>query len=139
MTKKLFDQTESRYRAPPKVIVVDENVPPVGVSKHKSFGRVPSYIVRREADKAEQQRADAEKVRLAAIPAGFRYMLEDERQSTLVDLELRRRNVMDELKRLPLAMSTLAQRKEKIRVELVLMDLDKTIEKLSVKNVLIQL
>lgn len=132
----LSSETKSRYRAPPKVLV-----PVVEGSAifhpGRSFGKVPRYLKRMEEVRVEKENLAADKARRATIPEGFRYMSVDERETLLNDLESQRNDAMNKLKGLPLRIETLGQRRTKLELDLKLMNLDKTIEKMhGLKNVL---
>ena len=112
---------------------------PKNIDKHAQFGKVPTYLVKME--EANQRRAAEaeERVRQARIPAGCRYMEEVEKQSAVEELQASRRVVLDAIKKLPLSIETLGQRRRKIELDMKLTEIEQTLEKLSLKSVLIQI
>jgi hypothetical protein len=80
-----------------------------------------------------------ERDRQAAIPVGYRYMTSEEKECSSLDLQGSRREVLDELKRMPLNVTTLSQRRRKIELEVKLSEIERTLEKLAHRNVLISI
>lgn len=76
---------------------IKKNVAPVEVPTvpHKSYGKVPKYIDKfnKQRDEARQQQLLAEEN--AKLPPGTRLMPEDERQATLIDLNLAKKATND--------------------------------------------
>ena len=89
----------------------------------------------KERERKEQEEA----VRQASIPAGCREMTEQERIETVDDAQKKRRVILEQLKRLPLRIETLGQRKHKIQLEHDLTEIERTLDKLGQKTVLIKL
>lgn len=109
------------------------------VQKHSSYGKVPGYMKRMQQTKDEEARKSEEKARMAMIPSGCREMTEDERLDTIEEAKRKRGETLDELKRLPLRIETLGQRRRKIELEHTLTEVERTLDKLSHKTVLIKL
>ena len=130
MRKNLFDQTKSRYKSTVSRSFSQETKENEVVRHHSSFGKVPEYILRRASLELVTAELEKERVEKAEIPEGYRYMSLEEISSSISELELKRSIELDKLKRLPLLIETLSQRKTKLSIELILMDIDKSIEKL---------
>jgi hypothetical protein len=109
------------------------------VQKHSSYGKVPGYMKRMQQTKEDEARKNEEKARMAMIPSGCREMTEDERLDTIEEAKRKRGETLDELKRLPLRIETLGQRRRKIELEHTLTEVERTLDKLSHKTVLIKL
>jgi hypothetical protein len=111
------------------------NVP----DKHAEYGKVPEYLTRMANEKQQKKEADAERVRLSKMPEGCRHMTEEEKERATSELQISRREVLEQMKRLPLRIETLGQRRRKIELELKLNEIERTLEKLSVKTVFIRI
>ena len=139
LKSKLFKEVPSRWQQAPVVAGKenDSSTPPE-FDKHAEFGKVPSYLIKMEADKKSQLADLAEKERQSRIPPGCRYMTEEERLQSIQEVQESRREVLDSIKRLPLSIETLGQRKRKIELDMKMCEIDRTLEKLSYKSVLIR-
>ena len=105
---------------------------------HSDFGKVPAYIKQFEADKIEEARRKQDKDEASKIPKGCRYMSNEERLLALEDVRKNRSVLIDEMKSMPLTLTTLKQRRRKIEIDLKLCELDKLFGKLEKNCVLIK-
>jgi hypothetical protein len=140
LRSNLLDNVASRYRTPS--VSKKENLKdPSATSmvKHCNFGRVPEYLNRMHEAKARAAEDEADRVRKSMIPEGCREMTEQERLETIEEGQKKRKQILDELKRLPLRIETLGQRKQKIQLEHELTEIERTLDRLSQKTVLIKL
>jgi hypothetical protein len=82
------------------------------------FGRVPEYIVERQRER-EEARARAEAAAKLAMetPPGMKLMPDEERRATLEALEATQVRLNTELQRLPIVITSYAQRKRKSDLE----------------------
>ena len=106
---------------------------------HKNFGKIPGYInkYKYEADeRAERLRRMEEE---SKIPPGTRLMGDEERLSTLADLETTKREIQNMLERLPRAQRTQAGERRKKEMEEKLMRIERAIETFTKKTVYIAL
>ena len=74
--------------------------------KSKNYGKVPRYIDKfnKERQEAKHQREiDAE---MAKLPPGTRLLPEDERLSTLKDLQAAKKATNDQIEKLPISMKS---------------------------------
>jgi hypothetical protein len=136
----LLSGVESRYRNPS--VTKKENVKNLdtpSIVKHTSFGKVPEYLTRMHEAKEQETLREAERVRQSAIPAGCREMTEEERLETIEEAQKKRKMILEQLKRLPLRIETLGQRRNKIQLEHDLTEIERSLDKLSQKTVLIKL
>jgi hypothetical protein len=140
LKSKLSETVVSRFRNTPAQS--KENVPATdetNMKKHASFGRIPGYLTRMRVEKDLQEEAEAEEHRKSSIPEGCREMTEEERLSTIEEAQRKRSVILEDLKRLPLRIETLGQRRRKIELEHDLTELETTLDKLCQKTVLIRL
>ena len=130
-----YDKPRSLSRPP---ILADNHQTVKPTNLHSDFGRVPDYIKRFEADKAEEEKRRLELTEASKIPKGCRYMSDEERKSSLEDVRKSRTVLLEELKSMPLNLTTLRQRRRKIEIDLKLSELDKLASKLEKNCVLIK-
>ncbi len=136
---KLSEATMSRYKnvpAPSKEN--DDSKANQSLDKHASYGKIPGYLIKMRENKQSEHAQEEEERRLASIPEGCREMTEDERQATVEEARQKRSEILDAIKRLPLRIETLGQRKRKIQLEHDLTEIERTLDKLSHKTVLIR-
>lgn len=105
---------------------------------HSDFGKVPAYIKQFEAEKIEEAKRKQEKAEASKIPKGCRYMSNEERLLALDDVRKNRSSLLEEMKSMPLTLTTLKQRRRKIEIDLKLCELDKLFGKLEKNCVLIK-
>ena len=108
------------------------------LKKHAEFGKIPEYLSRMAEEKKQKGEEEAERVRKSKMPEGCRHMSEEEKEKAISDLQSSRREVLDQMKNLPLRIETLGQRRRKLELELKLGEIEKTLEKLSEKIVYIR-
>lgn len=90
------------------------------------------------AEKEEKKEKEAERARQAKIPEGCRCMTEEEKTKTMGDLQSSRRELLEQIKRLPLRIETLGQRRRKLELEVKLGEVESTLEKFNSKTVYIR-
>ena len=130
-----YDKPRSSSR-PPNLVDVESSCKPKNA--HADYGKVPEYIKRFEADKLEEEKRRMEIAEASKVPKGCRYMSDEERKSSLDDVRRSRTCLLDELKSMPLNLTTLKQRRRKIEIDLKLCELDKLLTKLEKNCVLIK-
>ncbi len=96
---------------------------------------MPKYI-----DKFNKQREEARKQQLLAeenakLPPGTRLMPEDERQATLIDLNLAKKATNDQLERLPITVKSMRMAEHRKELEEKLTRLERAIDTFSKKKV----
>lgn len=134
----LFQEVPSRFRQVFEGSKENNEPSASSTERHAEFGRVPSYLIKMREEKEQRAEEEKERIRLSRIPPGCRYMSEEERLRAIEDVQANRREILDTLKKLPLAIETLGQRRRKIELELKLLETDKTLSKLNLKNVCIR-
>lgn len=95
--------------------------------QHANFGRVPTYLLKRQAEilQAEAQRAELAE---SGCPPGMVRMDDAERIRTLTALKQSAEDTHNDLRKLPLTISSMAQRKRKDDLEKQLEEQEAAIE-----------
>eukprot|EP00747_Dinoflagellata_sp_TGD_P082164 gnl/TRDRNA2_/TRDRNA2_161589_c3_seq2.p1 gnl/TRDRNA2_/TRDRNA2_161589_c3~~gnl/TRDRNA2_/TRDRNA2_161589_c3_seq2.p1 ORF type:complete len:386 (-),score=83.01 gnl/TRDRNA2_/TRDRNA2_161589_c3_seq2:142-1248(-) len=86
---------------------IGETPPPVD---NKNFGKVPSYLRKRQEEAAEERRRAA-RTPSPQPPPGFRKVADDEKQATLNTLRLRKAEIEKAQRNLPFKIETPGQKK----------------------------
>jgi hypothetical protein len=110
----------------------DRMTPPrkeVEVRRHKDFGKVPEYLLKRNAEMAMSKLVEeGEARRRVELRPGMRLLPEAERMETLRVLRETQAEVLKALSALPLALTTLRQNQRMVAIEAKLTELDKSIK-----------
>ena len=141
MRQSLLEKTISRYNKenssqPPRIRESEGFVE--AQTLHSNFGKVPAYIEEFRVQKQEALRKQKEFEDASKIPQGCRFMTTEERLSSLEDVRRSRTHLLEEVKTMPLSLTTLKQRRRKIEIDLKLTELDKLALKLEKNFVLIK-
>jgi len=107
-------------------------------STHKNFGKVPEYLQKYKTEsegKKEQEKKTAEE---AKYPKGTRLLSEEERVSTLSQLQDTRKDLVNMLEKFPITMKTMSIQKKKEELEKKLGDIEEAIKTFSRKQVFIK-
>ncbi|KAF4659099.1 hypothetical protein FOL47_007719 [Perkinsus chesapeaki] len=107
--------------------------PNEGPKMHKSFGKVPEYITRRE--RARLQALLDEQKRLEEAPPGYRYMAEDEQKDILEHLKSRKASLEKEYSALPLRIELRRQQERQKSIEASIEEVEAAIKKFSESEV----
>ena len=109
-------------------------------ARHKSFGKVPDYLVEKRAKEQEAKRKVEEEKRTPKIhcPPGHRIMLDDERLETIALLEKSKTEVDQDINKLPLRIETDGQRRRQAALNKRLADIEQALKFLSKQNVLVK-
>ena len=108
--------------------------------RHKSFGKVPEYLVEKRTREMEAKRKIEEEKRTPKIhcPPGHRILPEDERIETIALLENRKKEVDLQIQKLPLRIETDGQRRRQAELNKRLADIEQALKFLSKQNVLVK-
>lgn len=108
------------------------------LEKHKSYGKVPQYLEKiKEEMKSTEERRQEERAK-ARMPPGTRLMTEDERISTLEELQRQKREISDMLFSIPLSCKTEALKNRKRELEAKLIEIERAVTTFSRKVVYIK-
>ena len=97
---------------------------------HKDFGKMPEYLEKRKQEIKEAKEMEILKQREKKLPSGYKILSEEERQERLNNLKNQKRELEEELFKLPIARLSMKQKKTKETLEKSLFDIEEKIYKL---------
>ncbi|TNV72296.1 hypothetical protein FGO68_gene327 [Halteria grandinella] len=108
------------------------------ILKHKSFGKVPTYIEKFKVEmQMTKEKKDEDRAK-ARMPPGTRLMTEDERIHTLEELQRQKCEISTLLFSIPLSCKTEALKLRKRDLEIKLVEIDRAVTTFSRKIVYIK-
>ena len=78
---------------------------------HKDYGKMPEYLEKRKLEIKEAKELEILKQREKKLPSGYKILSEDERQSRLSSLKNQKKELEEELFKLPIARLSMKQKK----------------------------
>ena len=106
--------------------------------KHKNFGKVPSYIKRYELERELKKEEIRKQKEAEKLPKGTKLLSEEERISTLNGLINSKKELINQLEKMPITTRTLSIQNKKDELLHKLEELEKGIEMFSKNKVYIQ-
>ena len=97
---------------------------------HKDFGKMPEYLEKRKQELKEQKEMEIIKEKERKLPRGCKILSEEERKERLNNLNEKKRNLEEELYKLPIARLSEKQKKTKSEIEKSLYEIDEQIYRL---------
>ena len=97
---------------------------------HKDFGKMPEYLEKRKQEIKEAKELEIIKQKEKKLPSGYKILTEEERQERLNNLKNQKRELEEELFKLPIARLSMKQKKTKETLEKSLFDIEDKIYKL---------
>ena len=97
---------------------------------HKDFGKMPEYLEKRKQEIKEAKEMEMLKQKGKNLPSGYKILSEEERQERLNNLKNQKRELEEELYKLPIARLSMKQKKAKESIEKTLFDIEDKIYKL---------
>ena len=97
---------------------------------HKDFGKMPEYLEKRKKEIKEQKELEIKEQKEKKLPMGYKILSEEERKERLKNLNDEKRNLEEELYKLPIARLSEKQKKAKSEIEKQLYEIDEKIYKL---------
>ena len=97
---------------------------------HKDFGKMPEYLEKRKQEIKEAKELEILKEKEKKLPSGYKILSEEERQKRLNNLKNQKRELEEELYKLPIARLSMKQKKTKETIEKSLFDIEEKIYKL---------
>ena len=97
---------------------------------HKDFGKMPEYLEKRKQELKEQKEMEIIKEKERKLPRGCKILSEEERKKRLNNLNEKKRNLEEELYKLPIARLSEKQKKTKSEIEKSLYEIDEQIYRL---------
>ena len=122
-----------------KILLKHKNNEEISNLKHKNFGKVPNYIKRYELEREIKKEEIKRQKELKKIPKGMKLLSEEERLSTLNGLILNKKELINQLEKMPITTRTLAVQNKKEELSQKLDEIEKAIEMFSKKQVFIHL
>ena len=98
---------------------------------HKDYGKLPEYLEKRKKELQEQKEVEIMKEKEKNIPSGYKILTNEERQIRLNDLNKEKKELEDNINKLPIARLSRQQQEMKQNIEKALDEIDKKINKLS--------
>lgn len=105
---------------------------------HKNYGKTPKYIVERKIENEIKKEIIKKRKEQAKYPKGTRLLSEEERVATLNGLIESKKEVINELEKLPITMRTMAAKNRKDELERKLDEIEEAIKMFSRKQVFIK-
>ena len=97
---------------------------------HKDYGKMPEYLEKRKQELKEQKEMEIKKQKERNLPNGYKILSEEERQKRLNNLNEEKRNLEQELYKLPIARLSAKQQQAKSNIEKSLDEIEEKIYKL---------
>ena len=97
---------------------------------HKDFGKMPEYLEKRKKEIKEQKELEIKEQKEKKLPMGYKILSEEERKKRLKNLNDEKRDLEEELYKLPIARLSQKQKKAKSEIEKQLFEIDEKIYKL---------
>ena len=97
---------------------------------HKDFGKMPEYLEKRKKELKEQKELEIKEQKEKKLPMGYKILSEEERKERLKNLNDEKRNLEEELYKLPIARLSEKQKKAKSEIEKQLYEIEEKIYKL---------
>ena len=97
---------------------------------HKDFGKMPEYLEKRKKEIKEQKELEIKEQKEKKLPMGYKILSEEERKKRLKNLNDEKRDLEEELYKLPIARLSEKQKKAKSDIEKQLYEIDEKIYKL---------
>ena len=122
-----------------KIPLKHKNNEEINNLKHKNYGKVPNYIKRYELEREIKKEEIKKQKELKKIPKGMKLLSEEERLSTLNGLILNKKELINQLEKMPITTRTLAVQNKKEELSQKINEIEKAIEMFSKKQVFIHL
>jgi uncharacterized protein YeaC (DUF1315 family) len=137
--KKNFIKENRKIINDNKIPLKHKNNEEINNLKHKNFGKVPNYIKRYELERELKKEEIKRQKELKKIPKGMKLLSEEERLSTLNGLILNKKELINQLEKMPITTRTLAVQNKKEELSQKINEIEKAIEMFSKKQVFIHL
>jgi uncharacterized protein YeaC (DUF1315 family) len=142
----LLPKIEKNYIKENKKLVIENKVPlkhkmveDNNNVKHKNYGKVPSYIKRYELEREIKKEGIKRQKEAEKIPKGTKLLTEEERINTLNGLLYNKKELINQLEKMPITTRTIAMQNKKDELNQKLDEIEKAIEMFSKKQVFIKI
>jgi len=92
----------------------------------KDYGKVPQYMIQMKMENEAKEREAMEEAERAKIPKGMRKMTEEERTETMQILECNKKQIMEQIKNLPLVIETPSMIRHQSQLNQQMNEIEKT-------------
>ena len=116
-----------------------KNIDVINNLKHKNYGKVPSYIKRYELERELKKEEIKKQKEAEKIPKGTKLLSEEERTNTLNSLINNKKELINQLEKMPITKRTLATQNKKDEIYKQLEEIEKGIEMFSKNQVYIKI
>ena len=147
-TKVLLPKIQKNYIRENRQLVINNKIPIkhkqpeeplIKTNKHKDYGKVPSYIKKYELEREIKNEEIKRKEEALKYPKGTKLLSEEERLSTLNGLIQNKKDLTNQLEKMPITTRTNAVRIRKEEIIKKLEELEKAIDMFSRKQVFIKI
>jgi hypothetical protein len=139
--KKYLYENKYNYNNYSNSIKNDNNLisPGNNLFLHKDYGRIPAYLLRRKEELKSYKEDKIRREKERRLPKGTRFLDENERKSRMIELSNLKRDLEDELFKLPIARLSYKQIERKGEIEKALDTIDEEMNRLSYKDVIVKI
>ena len=146
--KVVFPKIQKNYIRENRRLVIDSKVPIkhklteeplIKTNKHKDFGKVPSYIKKYELEREIKNEELKRQEEAAKYPKGTKLLSEEERLNTLNGLIINKKELTNQLEKMPITTRTNAVRIRKEEIIKKLEEIEKAIDMFSRKQVFVKI
>ena len=146
--KVVLPKIQKNYIRENRRLVIDNKVPIkhkqveepiIKTNKHKDFGKVPSYIKKYELEREKKNEEIKRREEASKYPKGTKLLTEEERLNTLNGLIRNKKELTNQLEKMPITTRTNSVRIKKEELIKKLEELEKAIDMFSRKQVFIKI
>ena len=146
--KVVLPKIQKNYIRENRRLVIDNKVPIkhkqveepiIKTNKHKDFGKVPSYIKKYELEREKKNEEIKRREEASKYPKGTKLLTEEERLNTLNGLIRNKKELTNQLEKMPITTRTNSVRIKKEELIKKLEELEKAIDMFSIKQVFIKI
>ena len=146
--KVVLPKIQKNYIRENRRLVIDNKVPVkhkqveepiIKTNKHKDFGKVPSYIKKYELEREKKNEEIKRREEASKYPKGTKLLTEEERLNTLNGLIRNKKELTNQLEKMPITTRTNSVRIKKEELIKKLEELEKAIDMFSRKQVFIKI
>ena len=147
--KKVFlPKIQKNYIRENRQLIIDNKIPIkrkqseeplIKPKKHKDYGKIPSYIKKYELEREVKKEEIKRKEEALKYPKGTKLLSEEERLSTLNGLIQNKKDLTNQLEKMPITTRTNAVRIRKEEIIKKLDELEKAIDMFSKKQVFVKI
>jgi len=146
--KVVLPKIQKNYIRENRRLVIDNKVPIkhkqveepiIKTNKHKDFGKIPSYIKKYELEREKKNEEIKKREEASKYPKGTKLLTEEERLNTLNGLIRNKKELTNQLEKMPITTRTNSVRIKKEELIKKLEELEKAIDMFSRKQVFIKI